>query len=186
MSNEANTAAAPAAIGRPRKTMVEILMRKVRQPQGLRRQDIVNRLQQSRRTEAGVVLDQLVGEGKVHRAQCLGGPGRPAVRYFADKADADRWVASRAETKKAKTEKAKLKGLESKALAPLTQQSAGKAWRNLQQKLEPGPVVVPAKVKRTVCPSISYDPRYQCAPGERIVGGFASMGPGRYLDGGAR
>lgn len=34
----------------------------------------------------------------------------------------------------------------------------------------------------TVCPSLDYDPRYQLPPGERIVGGFASMGVGRYLE----
>ena len=28
-----------------------------------------------------------------------------------------------------------------------------------------------------------YDPRYQCPPNERVVGGFASMKPGQYLDG---
>ncbi len=185
MSSEHQIDAAPARIGRPRKPMREILMSKVSRPDGMSREDIVNRIKGSRRSEGAQVLDQLVGEGVIHRAQSTGGPGRPAVRYFSDKADAERWKTSRVEAKKADTTKTKLKGLASKALAPLTAQAAGKAWRNLQQRLEPTPAIVPATVKRTVCPSVSFDPRFQCDPRQRVVGGFATMGPGRYLDGGA-
>ena len=43
------------------------------------------------------------------------------------------------------------------------------------------PVIVPENVKRTVCPPWTHDVRYQLPPGTRIVGGFATMGVGRYL-----
>lgn len=33
----------------------------------------------------------------------------------------------------------------------------------------------------TVLPGYTHDPRYQVAPGERVVGGFATLGIGRYL-----
>lgn len=33
-----------------------------------------------------------------------------------------------------------------------------------------------------VAPGYTHDTRYQLAPGERVIGGFASMGIGRYLD----
>lgn len=34
--------------------------------------------------------------------------------------------------------------------------------------------------RRVVCPSPQVDHRYQLAPTERVLGGFATMGPGRY------
>ena len=44
-----------------------------------------------------------------------------------------------------------------------------------------GPAIVPENVKRTVIPGWTHDDRYQLPPGTRIVGGFATMGVGRYL-----
>jgi hypothetical protein len=43
---------------------------------------------------------------------------------------------------------------------------------------------LPPGVKVTVLPSVTHDPRYQVAPGERVLGGFATAGIGRYLEGG--
>jgi len=40
----------------------------------------------------------------------------------------------------------------------------------------------PAGPKYVVCPAPKFDSRYQIDPNERIVGGFASLGIGRYLD----
>lgn len=45
-----------------------------------------------------------------------------------------------------------------------------------------GPVIVPAHVKVQRLPSAPVYSRHQLPPGERVVGGFASLGPGRYLD----
>ena len=35
----------------------------------------------------------------------------------------------------------------------------------------------------TVVPGWTHDPRYQLAPGERVLGGFATAGIGRYIEG---
>jgi hypothetical protein len=40
----------------------------------------------------------------------------------------------------------------------------------------------PAGPKYVVCPAPKFDSRYQIDPNERIVGGFVSLGIGRYLD----
>lgn len=61
-------------------------------------------------------------------------------------------------------------------LADIREQHVGLGWRK----------AAPKPVKRAdgvvVLPGWTHDPRYQLAPGERVVGGFASMGPGRYLE----
>lgn len=44
------------------------------------------------------------------------------------------------------------------------------------------PVTYTAHTKRTVASGWTHDTRYQLPPGERIVGGFATLGIGRYLD----
>ena len=40
-----------------------------------------------------------------------------------------------------------------------------------------------SRAKVTICPSAGHDPRYQVAPGTRVLGGFATTGIGRYMDG---
>lgn len=42
-------------------------------------------------------------------------------------------------------------------------------------------IIVPAEVKRVVGPTHAFDPRFQVDPRTRVVGGFATMGIGRYL-----
>ena len=44
------------------------------------------------------------------------------------------------------------------------------------------PITYTAHTKRTVAGGWTHDARYQLPPGERIVGGFATLGIGRYLD----
>lgn len=44
-----------------------------------------------------------------------------------------------------------------------------------------GEVIVPATVKRTIGPGVSYDPRFQLPPDTKVKGGFVDMGIGRYL-----
>lgn len=44
-----------------------------------------------------------------------------------------------------------------------------------------GDAIITERTRHTVGPSLGYDPRYQCPDHERVVGGFASMGIGRYL-----
>lgn len=43
-----------------------------------------------------------------------------------------------------------------------------------------------SRAKVTVVPGWTHDARFQLAPGERVIGGFASMGVGRYLEGEGR
>lgn len=60
------------------------------------------------------------------------------------------------------------------ALMPLNEQKHGLGWRNLPK---PAPVV-----GVQVCSGWTHDPRYQLAPDARVVGGFATLGIGRYID----
>jgi len=45
-----------------------------------------------------------------------------------------------------------------------------------------GGVIIPRHVKVQICPSPGFDVRYQLPPNERVVGGFATIGVGRYLE----
>ena len=57
-------------------------------------------------------------------------------------------------------------------------QTQGVGWRKPLPNARPStgtPVI-------TVCPAPRWDSRYQIDPNERIVGGFVSLGIGRYLD----
>lgn len=72
----------------------------------------------------------------------------------------------------AKHRAAKERALQTKRPAMLEKQRA---------VLVSGPVIVPENVKRTVCPPWTHDVRYQLPPGTRVVGGWATMGMGRYL-----
>lgn len=69
----------------------------------------------------------------------------------------------------------------------------GRAWGNQtiiprslkSEKPAPAPaveIVIPADVKRTRCPAPAFDSRYQIDPSERVLGGFATLGVGRYLE----
>lgn len=40
-----------------------------------------------------------------------------------------------------------------------------------------------SRAKVTICPSAGHDPRYQVEPGTRVLGGFATAGIGRYMEG---
>lgn len=45
-----------------------------------------------------------------------------------------------------------------------------------------GPVIVPKGLKVQHGPGLTYDARFQCAPGAKVYGaGFAAVGPGRDL-----
>ena len=44
-----------------------------------------------------------------------------------------------------------------------------------------GEAIIPAGVRVTRCPGINFDPRYQVPPDTEVVGGWVSMGIGRYL-----
>ena len=61
-------------------------------------------------------------------------------------------------------------------LRSLDEQDVSPHWRSRRA------VPIQRKDGVTVVPGYTHDPRYQVAPGERVVGGFASMGVGRYLE----
>jgi hypothetical protein len=52
-----------------------------------------------------------------------------------------------------------------------------------EQVMRTATVVMSAGIKVTRCGGWTHDIRYQLPPGQKVVGGFATMGPGRYLDG---
>ena len=62
-------------------------------------------------------------------------------------------------------------------LRSLDEQDVSPHWRSRRA------VPIQRKDGVTVLPGCTHDHRYQVAPGERVIGGFASMGVGRYLDG---
>jgi hypothetical protein len=169
--------------GRPGRPVSEMVAEKASRPGGISRSDLLGYFHGDRREEASLALEALAGSGEICRATrpAAGGRGMPAVRFFGTAAEGAEWIAEGDGRKRVVKKPQQL----SKPLAPLQEQTAGKAWRNLQQRLEPGPTVVPDHVKRTVCPSPQFDARFQIDPRQRVVGGFASMGPGRYLDSGA-
>ena len=124
-------------------------------------------------------LAELLAEGVVmeFNRPALGGLGRAARRYFTDPAAGRRWVAEAAVAPRRVARAAKLRDLR--------EQSEGKAWRNLKraEKDAPREVQVSPTVKITKAKTVQFDPRFQCDPAQRIAGGFAEMGMGRYLDG---
>ena len=77
------------------------------------------------------------------------------TRYFASAADAAAWV---------------------RPVAPVRKPT--------RPPRQPAPAAVAAHAgpRVVLAAGWTHDPRYQLAPGERVVGGFATLGMGRYLD----
>ena len=65
-------------------------------------------------------------------------------------------------------------------LRALDDQDVSPHWRSRRA------VPIQRKDGVTVIPGYTHDQRYQVAPGERVIGGFASLGVGRYLEGEGR
>ncbi len=130
----------------------------------------------SQRTELSGHLRQMLADGQLHciTRRAGAGGGRSSIRFFTSLDKGLAWAACGDTGPRGRP-----------VVRPIQGQTVGKAWRNLQQRPNGGEVVVPAGVKRTVCVTPSFDARYQCDPAQRIAGGFADMGVGRYLDGSA-
>lgn len=126
------------------------------------------------RDDTLAALDALVAEGAVHRfAQpSASNFGRGQVRFFVDAAAGEKWAASPAAPKHAKKP------------APTPRQALRVVKQPQPRALQKpeGPVIVPAHVKVQRLPSAPVYSRHQLPPGERVVGGWASLGPGRYLE----
>jgi hypothetical protein len=161
------------------KSLAERLIARASAPGGASPEQIRSTHKTEHRLLAVEELARLVAAGRVlefHRP-ALGGLGRASRRYFTDPVAGRQWVAEAADAPRRVANATKLRDLR--------EQTEGRAWRNLKPAVqaEPRKVHVPATVKRTVAHTAQFDPRFQCDPRERIVGGFASLGPGRYLDG---
>lgn len=173
-------------LGRKPRPVRDSILAKVGKPEGIKRADLLSRFKWgARRDEADAALNAMVGEGVVIRAtrRAAGGAGHESVRFFGSRADAQRWQ-SEVDGRIVQRRKPEKPPKTAKKLLSVHEQTVGMAWRKLPPAA-PGQanVITPAGVKRTVGPSVSYDPRYQVDPATRVVGGFATLGPGRYLDG---
>lgn len=175
-------------LGRPARPVRDSIADKVGKPEGMSRSDLLYRFKWGpRRDEADRELQAMIGDGTVIRAtRRAASGGQSAVRYFLHAADAQRWqseVDGRLAPRR-KPQKLPKPPKAAKKLLSVHEQTVGMAWRKLPPAaLAQATVITPAGVKRTVGPSVSYDPRYQVDPSKRVPGGFAAMGPGRYLDG---
>jgi hypothetical protein len=76
---------------------------------------------------------------------------------------------------------AKVKPAKQAKPKPQPMPRAAQPWTPPQPKELPAPII-PAGVKPTVIPAPKFDKRYQVDPSTRVLGGFATMGIGRYLE----
>lgn len=161
-------------------TIADKIIERCSRPGGSDRASLVALFRQYQRTEARQRIDALVASGDVLRftRRPTNGKGRDAQQFFTDAADGARWAgASVIEPRPESVRKAARKA--NPKPVPIT---FSKAKRTLSLPAD-AVAVVPAGVKRTVQLMPSFDPRYQVDPSTRVLGGFASAGIGRYLDG---
>jgi len=136
-------------------------------------------------TWCGGRLGKLITAGHLVRCKL---PGL-CVHHFTDRANAEAWVESRKDAAK----RVKCCANLGKKKAPKLTPAKPSKFTGRSQHLPPGVVLAERKelqgvvayaagFKITTGHNWTHDPRYQLAPGERVVGGFASLGPGRYLD----
>jgi hypothetical protein len=164
------------------RTVREQILYRAGRPGGDSRYGIIGSFSVPRRDAGRTMLDEMVAAGEVIRAQrpAAHGRGMPAVQFFTDPAEARKWEQSADLSPRPKP--AKLKPMNFATLVDPSNRKKGAHWASLPSKSAPQ-AITPAGVKRTVVPGMpAFDARYQVDPSTRVVGGFASMGPGRYLD----
>ena len=165
----------------------------VSRPCGASRTEITSALRVERRAFARVVLNELIAAGAVRECWMLSDHHRRLVRMFAGP-PAPGWMSGPRQVKKAPPKAARPKpaklprgtqpkaaSLKPAAAAPVQLPRSAQPWQPPQPKALP-PVIIPANVKRTVAPAPLFDHRYQVDPATRVVGGFATLGMGRYLN----
>ena len=157
------------------KPVRDLLLGKIERGNGLQPALLISRFAHERRDEARAQLEKLIGEGVVLCVTRPSATGSQAKRLFTDKAKAERWQAE-PDRRSIPTYKPERQG---KKLAPVHEQTKGLGWRTHKDQ----PAKLQGPVQHTVQLMPAFDPRYQCDPKERVIGGFASLGPGRYLDG---
>ena len=147
------------------------ILRRCSRPEGAAAAQIGHCFRHDERDESRVVRDQLVAEGVLHRItqNSVGHSGQPPARYFTNLADGKVW-----------------QGCPRPKAAPKTAARNPKPLTISQPKARTtapeGPVIVPPGLVVQRLPSAPVYSRHQLPPGERVVGGWASLGPGRYLE----
>ena len=92
-----------------------------------------------------------------------GASGRPCTRYFQDATAGRAWQLAYAGLQ------AKPNGAKARAkMKALSDQTEGKAWRNLVERPAGGEPVCRGDVKVTVCPSAPVYSRHQVVPGQTV------------------
>lgn len=131
---------------------------------GMTRTDLHNAVKQEHRLRAFELLELLHAAGELHRRRA----GKRGWRYFASAAAAEQFRPAAVDL-----------------LPPVKGEPAPANPRGRPPKRQVLDSDAPADTSLaevTICPSVTHDPRVQCAPGERVWGcGFAALGPGRYL-----
>jgi hypothetical protein len=144
----------------------------------------------------GILLDEIVGDdtpawlmAKSLRAiadlglawiDCQGTDEHPR-RAFARQDWWESWQIATRKKAMAKAAAAADGRKPGRRFAHMPMQRSGQAWAPPQPKVLPQ-AITPDDVKRTVQRAPKFDDRYQVDPRKKIIGGFADMGPGRYLD----
>lgn len=143
-------------------------------PAGLLREDARADMTRGRFAET---LTNLRKAGKLHNSP----PQIAPYRLYAEAEFVPVYVAPAKAPKPKAVPKPKPKAARVAGLQDVRINATSPHWRNLPPRPTPV-VVVPENVKRTygICPQ--FDDRYQVDPKTRVIGGFASMGIGRYLE----
>lgn len=158
----------------------------VNRPEGACRLDIVLTMCSSRRAAARKELARMIEAGEAAEYFNPRPVGRPMVRLFAGKPPEGWFTAAeliqRRKAKTAKPPKPEKQPKPKSSKKATTIQRSAKPWTPPEPKQLP-PAIIPPTVKVQVLPSVQIDVRYQVDPRTRVVGGFATMGAGRYLEG---
>lgn len=160
------------------KTVAERLIERCSRPGGASRHELIMYVDRPQRPVARQRLEELLQTGQLFRFKrpAAGGRGNPAQQYFTNQQEGERWAASTAIKPRNPVRKKP-----PHPPTPITISAKPKAGPVLAAGAE---VVVPAGLRPTVLQGMpAFDPRFQVDPSTRVVGGFASLGPGRYLDG---
>jgi hypothetical protein len=149
----------------------------VSRPCGASRTEITCALRVERRAAARLVLNELIEAGAVRECWMLSENHRRLVRVFAGP-PAPGWLTGPRQVKKAQPKAVRPKPA---PVAAVQLPRSAQPWQPPQPKALPEPIIPPG-VKRTVAPAPLFDHRYQVDPATRVVGGFATLGMGRYLN----
>jgi hypothetical protein len=176
--------------------ITEKMLAAASQPEGVTREQVAAMIGTKVRNVMRAIVAGMLQAGKL--VQALDPSDGRCKRLFTSDELARAWVKSckprapkspdrsrQAVAKRAAEAAAKKKNARPPAgLHDPKKQRAAAHWSSLPSKSAPQSVVIPPGLHAQVLPSnLSYDARYQVDPSTRVVRGFASMGPGRYLDG---